>query len=306
MAEKRKEKTLVVLLGPTGVGKTDLSIRLATRFSTAIVSCDSRQVYREMTIGTAVPEKEQLEAVPHFFIQTRPAASYYSCWEFEQQALGVLDSLFADQDVVVMSGGSMLYIDAVCRGMDDIPTVDAGVRQEVSDRFRQEGIESIRRQLKQLDPVFYGEVDLKNGKRLMHAVEICLTTGRPYSSFRTGVRKERPFRVIKIGLRREMPELYERINGRVEEMMRRGLLEEARTGYPYREYNAWNTVGYKELFEYFDGATDLPEAVRRIQRNTRRYAKKQLTWFRRDPSVAWFHPDAQEAILKYLSEAGVG
>ena len=294
------KKTLLVLLGPTGVGKTDLSIELATYFQTAIISCDSRQLFREMHIGTAVPDQEQLAAVPHFFVQSVSVKDYFNCWEFEQQALCRIKELFLERDVVVMTGGSMMYIDAVCQGIDEIPDVDPEVRQSVMQMFQEKGLEFMRLFLKRLDPVFYGMVDLKNAKRVMHAVEICLTTGKSYSSLRTGIRKERDFSIIKIGLNRDKDELYARINARVDEMFRQGLEEEARSLYPLRHLNALNTVGYKELFDFFDGKTDRGEAVRLIKRNTRRYAKKQLSWFRRDTSITWFHPSQKQEILDFI------
>ena len=296
-------KWLVVILGPTGVGKTDLSIRLANDFDTAIVSCDSRQVYKEMHIGTAVPSREQLAAVPHFFIQTIPVESYYNCWQFEQQALQQITTLFGSRDVVVMAGGSMMYIDAVCHGMDSIPDVDPGVRQSVTRMYREEGLDSIRLLLKRLDPDFYEEVDLKNTKRVMHAVEICLTTGRPYSSQRSGIKKNRDFSILKVGLNREREELYDRINDRVDQMITRGLEAEARSLYAFRHLNSLNTVGYKEFFDYFDGKTDREEAIRLLKRNTRHYAKKQLSWFRRDDEIHWFHPADEQQVLQFVKKA---
>ena len=295
-----QDKTLVVLLGPTGVGKTDLSIDLAKSFGTSIVSCDSRQIYREMKIGTAVPSEQQLAAVPHFFIRTLSVNAYYNSWQFEQQALEKIHELHEKQKVVVMAGGSMMYIDAVCKGIDDIPTIDPALRQSLMNRYEEEGLESIRLQLKQLDPVFYEQVDLNNAKRVLHAVEVCLMAGVPYSSLRTNVAKDRGFRIIKIGLMREKEELYDRINRRVDQMLQNGLMEEARSLYPYREYNALNTVGYKEWFDFFDGKIDEAEAIRLIKRNSRRYAKKQLSWFRRDGEIRWFHPDEKDRILTYL------
>ncbi len=294
------DKTLVVLLGPTGVGKTDLSIDLAKSFGTSIVSCDSRQIYREMKIGTAVPSEQQLAAVPHFFIRTLSVNAYYNSWQFEQQALEKIHELHEKQKVVVMAGGSMMYIDAVCKGIDDIPTIDPALRQSLMNRYEEEGLESIRLQLKQLDPVFYEQVDLNNAKRVLHAVEVCLMAGVPYSSLRTNVAKDRGFRIIKIGLMREKEELYDRINRRVDQMLQNGLMEEARSLYPYREYNALNTVGYKEWFDFFDGKIDEAEAIRLIKRNSRRYAKKQLSWFKRDGEIRWFHPDEKDRILTYL------
>lgn len=295
------DKTLVVLLGPTGVGKTDLSIQLARYFETAIVSCDSRQIYKEMTVGTAVPAPQQLAAVPHFFVQTVSIRDDFNCWQYEQQAIRKITELFQTREVVVLSGGSMMYIDAVCQGIDDIPDVDPEIRRFVTRRYEQEGLESLRLLLKRLDPVFYGMVDLKNGKRVMHAVEVCLSAGKPYSSLRTGKRKERDFSIRKIGLNRDKEELYDRINHRVLQMLEAGLEEEARTLYPFRHLNALNTVGYKEWFSHFDGAISREEAIRLIQRNTRHYAKKQLSWFRRDPSIRWFHPSREQEIKEWLA-----
>ena len=293
-------KTLIVLLGPTGVGKTDLSIELARYYNTSIISCDSRQIYKEMCIGTAVPGREQLEAVPHFFIQTESVHDYFNCWEFEQQALRKIRELFEEREVVVMAGGSMMYIDAVCKGIDEMPTVDEEGRRSVKEMHEREGFEALRLLLKKLDPVSYGTVDLKNAKRIMHALEVCLTTGQPYSSFLTGSVKEREFAIVKIGLNRDREELFDRINHRVDQMVVDGMEAEARALYPLRHLNALNTVGYKEWFDYFDGKFDREEAIRLIKRNTRRYAKKQLTWYRNSPEIHWFHPSQKEEILRVL------
>ncbi|MBC5621097.1 tRNA (adenosine(37)-N6)-dimethylallyltransferase MiaA [Butyricimonas hominis] len=294
-------KTLLVLLGPTGVGKTDLSIELARHYRTSVISCDSRQIYKEMNIGTAVPEREQLAAVPHFFIQTVSVRDYFNCWEFEQQALRKIRELFEERDVVVMAGGSMMYIDAVCKGIDEMPTIDDEVRASVKEMFERDGIEASRMLLKKLDPEWYARVDLKNGKRVMHALEVCLMTGKPYSSFLTRTVKEREFNIVKIGLNREREELFDRINRRVDIMVESGMEEEARALYPLRHLNALNTVGYKEWFDYFDGKFDREEAIRLIKRNTRRYAKKQLTWYRNDPDIHWFHPSQKEEIRSILN-----
>lgn len=294
-------KTLLVLLGPTGVGKTDLSIELARHYRTSVISCDSRQIYKEMNIGTAVPEREQLAAVPHFFIQTVSVRDYFNCWEFEQQALRKIRELFEERDVVVMAGGSMMYIDAVCKGIDEMPTIDDEVRASVKEMFERDGIEALRLLLKKLDPEWYARVDLKNGKRVMHALEVCLMTGKPYSSFLTRTVKEREFNIVKIGLNREREELFDRINRRVDIMVESGMEEEARALYPLRHLNALNTVGYKEWFDYFDGKFDREEAIRLIKRNTRRYAKKQLTWYRNDSDIHWFHPSQKEEIRSILN-----
>ena len=293
-------KTLIVLLGPTGVGKTDLSIELAQSFHTSIVSCDSRQIYREMSIGTAVPSQLQLAMVPHFFIQTLSVQDYYNSWQFEVEALAKIRELFETSEVVVMTGGSMLYIDAVCKGIDDIPTIAPELRAELMEIFEKQGLEPIRMMLKELDPVFYEQVDLNNGKRVLHAVEVCRMAGVPYSSLRTNTPKERGFRIVRIGLNREREELYNRIDQRVDLMLAEGLEEEVRQLWPMRHLNALNTVGYKEFFDYFDGKIDREEAIRLIKRNSRRYARKQLSWFRRDEDIHWFHPDEKEKIEQFL------
>lgn len=295
-------KTLIVLLGPTGVGKTDLSIDIAGYFNTSIISCDSRQMYKEMYIGTAVPSPEQLAAVPHFFIQTLSVEEYYNSWQFEVQALEKIHELFAHGDVVVMSGGSMLYIDAVCKGIDDIPTISPELRTELMDLYERQGLEYIQNMLRELDPVFYEQVDLNNAKRVIHAVEVCRMAGVPYSSLRTNAPKDRGFEVIRIGLNREKEELYHRINLRVDQMLSAGLEAEARGLWPLSGLNALNTVGYKEFFDYFDGKIDYEEAVRLIKRNSRRYARKQLSWFRRDGDIQWFHPEAKEEIMAFLKD----
>ena len=295
-------KTLLVLLGPTGVGKTDLSIGIAKAFGTEIISCDSRQIYKEMRIGTAVPSPGQLAAVRHHFIQMISVHDYYNSWQFEVQALERIRELFQEKEVVLMTGGSMLYIDAVCKGIDDIPTVTPEIRDALYMQFETEGLATILAELKEADPVHYEEVDRNNYKRVIHAVEICRMTGKPYSSFRTNIKKERPFRIIKVGLNRDRDELCDRINQRVDLMMSEGLLEEARRAYPFRHLNSLNTVGYKELFNYFSGEWTLDLAVEKIKRNSRVYARKQMTWFKRDPEITWFHPDETEAIFTHLSQ----
>lgn len=295
-------KTLIVILGPTGVGKTDLSINIAKHFNTEISSSDSRQVYREMRIGTAVPEPDQLAAVKHHFIHSHSIHDYFSSWECEQQTMELLDTLFTKKDEVLLVGGSMMYIDAVCNGIDEIPTIDPELRKEVFEKYEKEGLESMRMQLKQLDPVFYNQVDLKNAKRVIHAIEICLMSGKPYSELRTNSRKERNFNIVKIGLNRDRQELYDRINKRVDIMIEEGLIEEAKSVFEFRHYNSLNTVGYKELFEYFEGKISLEKAIELIKRNSRRYAKRQLSWFRRDNEIQWFHPEQEGEIIEYLQQ----
>lgn len=293
-------KYLVVLLGPTGVGKTDLSISLAQRYNTSIVSSDSRQIYKEMNIGTAVPEQEYLDKVKHYFIGELSIHDYYNSWEYEKQAVAKIEELHKDSDVVLLVGGSMMYIDAVCKGIDDIPTISPELRADVLKRYNNEGIEPIKEELKKLDPVFYEEVDLNNAKRVLHALEVCLMSGKPYSSLRTNEGKKRSFEIIKIGINRDREELYNRINRRVDEMLADGLVEEAKKLYPFKELNSLNTVGYKELYACFDGEYDFEEAVRLIKRDSRRYAKRQLSWFNRDEDIMWFNPDDEEKIFKTL------
>lgn len=291
----------MVLTGPTGVGKTALSLQLAESFGSPIVSCDSRQLYKEMAIGTAAPDQDQLKRVSHYFIGTHSIHDYYSAARFETEALALLENtLFPMHDTVLMTGGSMLYIDAVCKGIDDMPDVDPELRKDLLNTYQQEGLDSILAQLKLLDPVYYADVDLKNHKRVLHGLEICLMTGRPFSSFRQHKSKERSFRIVKICLNRDRKELYQRIDHRVLDMMQQGLLEEAKALFPFRDLNALNTVGYKELFEFFDSHYSLDEAITRIQNNTHKYARKQLTWFRRDSDYQWFHPDDRNGIRNYL------
>jgi tRNA dimethylallyltransferase len=260
---------------------------MAEELETEIISCDSRQMYREMKIGTAAPTEEELKRVPHHFIGHLSIHDYYSCGRFEIDALAKCNELFQKHDTVIMTGGSMLYIDAVCKGIDDIPNIDEELRQSLLERYQNEGIENIRQELKILDPDYYKIVDLQNHKRIIHALEVCIQSGKTYSSFRSETKKERPFIIEKIGLNRPREILYNRINERVDIMMKNGLLEEARNLYPFKGLNALNTVGYKELFNYFDGTWTLDFAIQMIKQNSRRYAKKQLTWFNRDPEIAW-------------------
>ncbi len=281
-------RRIEIILGPTGVGKTAYAIRRALECGSPVISCDSRQIYKELCIGTAVPSEEELAAVKHYFIRTVPITENYTAGIYEVQAMELVNSLFAQgHETLVMCGGSMLYIDAFCYGLDDFPEVPLQLRQHLMECLRSEGVEVLAEQLRELDPVSYGEIDLSNGQRVIRALEVSMYTGEPFSSFKTRRFKERDFEIVKIGLDRPREELYERINARVLDMMDRGLEEEARSMLPHRDLPALQTVGYKEMFGYFDGEYDLDEAVRRIQVNTRHYAKRQLTWWRRDSEINW-------------------
>lgn len=291
---------LIVLIGPTGVGKTELSLRLAEHFRTCIISADSRQLYADLKIGTAAPTPEQLKRVPHYLVGTLKLTDYYSAARYEEEAITILGKQFREHEVVVLTGGSMMYVDAICKGIDDIPTVDADTREIMLQRYESEGLESLCAELKLLDPEYYKIVDLKNPKRVIHALEICYMTGKTYTSFRTQKKKERSFRIIKVGLTRDRAELYDRINHRVDLMMEEGLLEEARSVYPYRALNSLNTVGYKEIFNYLDGTWELPFAIEKIKQNSRIYSRKQMTWFKRDEEIRWFHPEQETEILEYI------
>lgn len=292
--------TLVVLLGPTGVGKTALGVQLASQLGCSILSADSRQIYRELPIGTAARSSGVGAAVPHYFVGTHSVTEGYSAASYEVDVLHLLEKLFSDHPIQLLSGGSMMYIDAVCRGIDEIPDVDPAIRAEVWHRYETGGLAPILSELEHLDPRYYATVDHHNYKRVLHGYEVCLSSGRPFSSFHTGQAKSRPFDIIKIGLSRDREELYARIDERVLQMMSLGLEAEARAVYPYRHLNALNTVGYKELFAYFDGTISLDEAIRLIQRNSRHYARKQLTWWKRDPEVHWYHPDAPNNLLRAI------
>lgn len=294
------KKTLIVITGPTAVGKTDLCLDIAKYFGIPIINADSRQIYREIKIGTAAPTEEQLRQVRHYFVGTQALTDYYSASIYEQEVMHLLDTLFQTSDYALLSGGSMMYIDAVCNGIDDIPTVDDETRNTLKRRLAEDGLDSLCEQLRILDPEHYEIVDKKNPRRVVHALEICLMTGRTYTSFRTNAHKERPFNIIKIGLTRKREIIYERINRRVDIMMEQGFLDEARSVYALRHLNALNTVGYKELFTYLDGTWSLDEAIERIKGNTRRYARKQLTWYKKDPLVTWFSPDDKQLILNHI------
>lgn len=294
------DKTLIVITGPTAVGKTALCLDIARHFDIPIINADSRQIYQELRIGTARPTDEEQRQVKHYFVGTLRLADYYSASMYEQQVLSLLDDLFKERDYALMAGGSMMYIDAVCNGIDDIPTVDDETRETMKRRLKAEGLEALVEELRHLDPEHWEIVDRQNPRRVVHALEICHMTGKTYTSFRKAEKKQRPFRIVKIGLNREREELYARINQRVDAMMQQGLLKEAEGLYLHRSLNALNTVGYKELFEFFDGRWPLEEAIERIKGNTRRYARKQLTWFKRDPEIRWFHPDNKKEIIDYI------
>ena len=293
---------LFVLLGPTAVGKTTLSLKVAKLLGSPVINCDSRQIYKGMDIGTAAPTEEQLAEVKHYFVKILELQDYYSAAQYEANVLQLTDQLQHQHNNLLLSGGSMMYIDAVCNGIDDIPNVDSAVREQLKERLQTEGLEPLRNELRLLDPEYYNIVDLKNPKRIVHALEIYYTSGKPYSSFRVNEKKKRPFQIVKIGLRRDRSELSERINRRVDMMMKEGLLEEANDLYPRRHLNALNTVGYKELFRYFDGTWDLDFAVEKIKKNTRDYAKKQMTWFAHDNDIHWFSPDDEKEIFHFIEK----
>ena len=295
-------KTLIVITGPTAVGKTALCLDIAQHFGIPVINADSRQIYKELKIGTASPTIEQMRRVPHYFVGSLSLHDYYSASLFEQQALEILQREFEHSDYALLTGGSMMYIDAVCNGIDEIPTVDDATREALKARLSSEGLEPLVEELRRLDPEYYEIVDKQNPRRVVHGLEICLMTGKTYTSFRKREKKERPFRIVKIGLNRDREELYNRINQRVDQMMTDGLLDEAQRLYPMRHMNALNTVGYKEMFAYIDGTWTLEEAVERIKGNTRRYARKQLTWYKKDEQIRWFHPDEIEQIYSYISQ----
>ncbi|MBR6181521.1 MAG: tRNA (adenosine(37)-N6)-dimethylallyltransferase MiaA [Prevotella sp.] len=302
-------ETLFVVTGPTAVGKTELTLRIAELLGVPVINADSRQLYREIPIGTAAPTSEQQERVRHYFVGTLGLSDYYSASKYENDVLSLLTppGELSSMPYALMSGGSMMYIDSVCDGIDDIPTVDADTRSMLKQRLEVEGLERLLEELRLLDPDYYRIVDRKNTRRVVHALEICYMTGRTYTSYRTNKRRERPFKIVKIGLNRNREELYHRINLRVEKMVEEGLVEEARKVHPMKGVNALDTVGYREMFDYLEGRCSLDEAVTRIQGNTRRYCRKQLTWLKRDERIRWFHPDDEQKVLSFVEEqAGRG
>ena len=284
------------------MGKTELCLDIAKELGIPIINADSRQIYRELKIGTAAPTEAQLRKVRHYFVGTLSLTDYYSASMYEEQVMQLLPELFQSSEYALLTGGSMMYIDAVCNGIDDIPTIDDHTRNTLKQRLANEGLEALCEELRRLDPEHWEIVDKKNPRRVVHALEICLMTGRTYTSFRTNAHKERPFRIIKIGLNRERDVIYDRINQRVDQMMYDGLLDEARSLYHLRHLNALNTVGYKEMFTHLDGTWTLDEAIERLKGNTRRYARKQLTWFKRDPQMKWFSPDEKQSILYQITK----
>ncbi len=293
-------KNVVVIAGPTAVGKTELTLQLAETLKSVIISADSRQFYKELNIGTAKPEKKELEQVKHYFINNLSIGDYYNVSRFEKEVLDCLEKLFTTSDVVLLTGGSGLYIDAFCAGIDDLPEPDSELRRKLFDIYKTHGIYELRFMLKKYDPEYYDMVDLANPKRIMRALEVCMGTGLKYSQLRTKPSRERHFNIIKIGLERPRAELFERINHRVEIMFEKGLLEEARKLWPHKQLNALNTVGYKELFQYFEKKISFETAKEKIKTNTRRYAKRQMTWFKKDNDFVWFHPDEKEKIINHI------
>lgn len=294
------QKTLIVIVGPTAIGKTSLAIEVAKHYQTEIISADSRQFFKEMSIGTAKPSDEELAAVPHHFINSHSITQLFSTGDFEVQALALIAQLFNKHDVLVMVGGSGLYINAICNGLDDMPDIDLAIRERLNQQFANEGIEPIRKQLSELDPEYFTKVDQSNPQRMIRGLEVVLSTGQKLSSFLTSNKKKRPFNIIKIGLNTEREKLYEQINHRVDIMMAHGLVEEVKALEPYKELNALKTVGYSEIFDYLDGSIDLPTAVDKIKQNTRRFAKRQLTWFRKDTETTWFEPGESKKVISYV------
>ena len=294
--------TLVVLIGPTAVGKTQTSFAIAAHLQCPIISADSRQMYKGLEIGTAAPTGQEQAQHKHYFVGQLVPGDYYSAARYEQDVLALLEREFPQHPTMLLTGGSMMYIDAVCKGIDDIPTVDEHTRETIKEKYEREGLDQLCAELRLLDPVYYKEADIKNPKRVMHALEICYMTGKPYSSFRSGKERKRPFNIIKIGLVREREELYERINRRVDIMMKDGLMKEAKRFYHLRHHNSLNTVGYKELFKVLDGEWELPFAIEKIKQNTRIYSRKQVTWYRRDEDITWFHPNDTDDIIRFIDQ----
>ncbi|TCC95818.1 tRNA (adenosine(37)-N6)-dimethylallyltransferase MiaA [Pedobacter hiemivivus] len=302
MPDMALNKTLIVIVGPTGIGKTALAIALARHFSTEIISADSRQFFKEMEIGTAKPSAEELAAAPHHFINSHSIENLFSTGDFEIQAIDRITQLFEKHNLLIMVGGSGLYIDAVCNGLDDLPETDMNIREKLNQQLANEGLEAIKKQLSEYDPEYYNKVDQSNPQRMIRGLEFYLSTGTKLSAHLTNSKKIRPFNIIKIGLNMDRSELYNRINQRVDKMMEAGLLDEVKGLQPFRKYNALNTVGYSELFAYLDGEIALKDAVDQIKQNTRRFAKRQLTWFRRDDSTAWFEPGQDNAVINYIGQ----
>ncbi len=294
------QKYLIVITGPTGIGKSKTGILLAKHFHSEIISADSRQIFKEMTIGTAVPTKEELSEVRHHFIHSHSVSENYNASRYETEAIELIEKLFVSNNILFLVGGSMLYIDAICKGIDEIPDIPAEIRESVTNQYKTEGLESIRLQLKKLDPEYYQTVDLKNHARIIHALEVCLLTGKTYSSFRLNRNKQRSFKIIKIGLNCDREKLHNKINNRVDQMIAHGLEKEARNLFHLRDLSSMNTVGYRELFDYFDGTITKDQAIELIKRNSRRYARKQITWFRNDPDVKWFEPKEYDEIKSYI------
>lgn len=300
--QSENNKTLIVLLGPTGVGKTNISLKIAEEFHAPIISSDSRQLYRELKIGTAAPTEAELQKAQHYFIATHTIHEEYNAGQYEQDVIRLLDDLYRHTDVAMLVGGSMMYIDAVCNGMDELPAISAEVRNYWINAYREHGLAFLQDELRRTDPEHFQQVDIQNYKRVMHALEICMMTGKKYSELRTGVKKQRNFRICKIGLNRPRQELYDRINARVDEMILQGLVQEAEQFYQFKELNTLNTVGYKELYAWMDGKCSFDDAVNLIKQDSRRYAKRQLTWFRRDAEIAWFYPDDESEILRHIHD----
>lgn len=296
-------KTLIVVVGPTAIGKTSLAITLAKHYQTEIISADSRQFFREMSIGTAKPSEEELAEAPHHFINSHSITQLFSTGDFEVQGLALIEKLFTEHDVVVMVGGSGLYINAICNGLDEMPEIDLNIREQLNQQFADEGIEAIRNQLVALDPEYFAKVDQSNPQRMIRGLEVVLSTGQKLSSFLTSNKKERPFNIIKIGLNTDREKLYHQINHRVDLMVESGLVDEVKSLEPYKELNALKTVGYSEIFDYLEGKTDLPTAIDKVKQNTRRFAKRQLTWFRKDTETTWFEPGQDKEVIDFVAKS---